>query len=204
MVLTFGAQGLGRAVSFLPSLNEAVEGAKKIFATLDRRSRLPTNEGEEPDIAVRGEVEFRNVHFRYPTRPGFEVLKGFEHSVKSKTNTAFVGQSGCGKSTCLQLIQRLYDADNLGQQSGIFLDGINVRQLKPAWIRRHIGIVSQEPNLFDMSIRDNIAYGALDREATMEEIIAAARGANIHDFIQSLPEVWPKSAHYYTSAYKFG
>ncbi|VDL94118.1 unnamed protein product [Schistocephalus solidus] len=188
MVLTFGAQGLGRAVSFLPSLNDAVNGAKKIFDTLDRQSRLPTDEGEEPSAAVRGEVEFRNVHFRYPTRPGVKVLKGFDHTVKSKTNTAFVGQSGCGKTTCLQLIQRLYDPDDHGQQSGIFLDGLNLRQLKPSWIRRQIAIVSQEPNLFDMSIQDNIGYGALDRETTIEEIIEVARAANIHDFIQSLPE----------------
>ncbi|KAL7061428.1 hypothetical protein AAHC03_0895 [Spirometra sp. Aus1] len=193
LVLTFGAQGLGRAVSFLPSLNDAVNGARKIFVTLDRRSRLPADKGEEPSVAVRGEVEFRDVHFRYPTRPGVEVLKGFQCTINSKTNTAFVGQSGCGKSTCLQLIQRLYDADICDGSSGVFLDGTDLRHLKPSWIRRQIGIVSQEPNLFDMSIRDNIGYGALDRETTMEEIIEAARQANIHDFIESLPEGYDTS-----------
>nr|VZI50749.1 unnamed protein product [Spirometra erinaceieuropaei] len=92
LVLTFGAQGLGRAVSFLPSLNDAVNGARKIFVTLDRRSRLPADKGEEPSVAVRGEVEFRDVHFRYPTRPGVEVLKGYDTSVGFRGSELSGGQ----------------------------------------------------------------------------------------------------------------
>ncbi len=103
---------------------------------------------------------------------------------------AFVGASGCGKSTCLQLAQRMYDVDpSGGPHSGVFLDGKNVRQLQPAWIRRQFGVVSQEPNLFDLTIRGNIAYGDLNRVVPMEEIIAAAKAANIHAFVESLPEV---------------
>ncbi len=109
--------------------------------------------------------------------------------MKSGANVAFVGQSGCGKSTCLQLVQRLYDVNNTSKNGGIFLDGKDVRTLQPAWLRRQIGVVSQEPNLFDMTIKENIAYGDLECYVPMEEIIEAARNANIHDFIKGLPEV---------------
>ncbi len=116
------------------------------------------------------------------------LFQGFSHKVGKGTNVAFVGQSGCGKSTCLQLIQRMYDADHVGE-GGVFLDGNDLRDLKPSWLRKQIGVVSQEPNLFDMSIRDNIAYGDLTREIPMDEIIKAAKDANIHDFIKALPGV---------------
>ncbi len=104
-----------------------------------------------------------------------------------------VGPSGCGKSTLLQLVQRLYDVDDHGPDSGIFLDGRDLRSLAPAWIREQIGIVSQEPNLFDLSIRENIAYGLRDNDHSMEAIIEAAKQANIHDFIDTLPEVRKRS-----------
>lgn len=100
-----------------------------------------------------------------------------------------VGPSGCGKSTLLQLVQRLYDVDDRGPGSGIFLDGRDLRSLAPAWIREQISIVSQEPNLFNLTIRENIAYGYLKGEPTMEQIVDAAKQANIHDFISGLPEV---------------
>ncbi len=83
----------------------------------------------------------------------------------------------------------MYDADTASTGSGVFIDGNDLRDLKPSWLRRQIGVVSQEPNLFDLSIKDNIAYGDLNRDIPMDEIIAAAKDANIHDFIQSLPEV---------------
>lgn len=104
------------------------------------------------------------------------------------TSTAMVGPSGCGKSTVLQLVQRLYDVDDRGAGSGIFLDGQDLRSLAPAWIREQIGVVSQEPNLFNLSIKGNIAYGCKE-EPPMEEIIEAAKQANIHEFISTLPDV---------------
>ena len=115
------------------------------------------------------------------------------------TSVAMVGPSGCGKSTLLQLVQRLYDVESRGDNSGIFLDGRDLRKLAPSWIRSHIGVVSQEPNLFNLSIRENIAYGRISTkktpgetdflEPTMDEIVEAAKQANIHEFISSLPEV---------------
>ncbi|CAF4445433.1 unnamed protein product, partial [Adineta steineri] len=96
-----------------------------------------------------------------------------------------VGTSGCGKSTTIQLVERFYDA-NVGR---ILADSKDVRTLNLQWYRQQIGFVSQEPILFDMSIKDNIAYGDNSRDdISMEEIIKVAQSANIHDFIQRLPE----------------
>ena len=98
---------------------------------------------------------------------------------------ALVGQSGAGKSTAVVLIERFYDPSF----GAILLDGIDLRELNIAWLRRQIGVVSQEPVLFDMSIRDNISYGANFRDVSEEEIVEVAKAANIHEFIKSLPEV---------------
>ena len=95
---------------------------------------------------------------------------------------ALVGTSGCGKSSAIQLLERFYDVDS----GSITLDGNDLRDLNISWLRKQIGLVSQEPKLFAMSIRDNIAAGAPD--ATEEQIIEAARMANAHDFICSFPK----------------
>ena len=117
----------------------------------------------------------------------------------SGKNVALVGQSGCGKSTVLQLLQRFYDPTKNSREDGggIFIDGIDLSTVAPNWIRRQIGVVSQEPNLLDMTIRENIAYGLNYRigedddpneVVPMEAIIDAARQANAHGFISDLPE----------------
>ena len=113
------------------------------------------------------------------------ILKSFNISIKSGQTLALVGPSGSGKSTIISLTERFYDPAS----GSILLDGVDLRDLNISWLRRQISLVSQEPVLFDMSIGDNIRYGALFREISDEEIIEAAKSANIHEFIQSLPEV---------------
>ena len=98
---------------------------------------------------------------------------------------AFVGPSGSGKSTTLSLLEKFYKLTS----GSIMLDGSEIKHLKDSWLRQQISLVSQEPVLFDMSIADNIRYGANFREVTDEEIQEAAKSANIHDFIISLSEV---------------
>ena len=98
---------------------------------------------------------------------------------------ALVGPSGCGKSTVVSLLERFYDV-NAGS---VKVDNDDIRDLNIRWLRRQIGIVCQEPVLFDRSIADNIRFGANFREVSDEEIVEAAKAANIHNFIQSLPEV---------------
>ena len=113
------------------------------------------------------------------------VLNSVTLSVKAGHTLALVGPSGSGKSTIVSLIEKFYNP-TCGL---ITLDGVSLGDLDTEWLRRQIGIVSQEPVLFDKSIRDNIKYGDNYGEVTEEQVIAAAKEANIHDFIVSLPQV---------------
>ena len=110
--------------------------------------------GKKPE-SCEGEIIFSDVHFHYPTRPDVKVLKGLSVTVKPGETLALVGQSGCGKSTCIQLIERFYD----GSMGNVTLDGTPLNQLNVKWLRNQIGLVQQEPILFDKTIRENILYG---------------------------------------------
>ena len=125
------------------------------------------------------------VEFSYPARPEVQVLQGLDISVKPGQTLALVGPSGCGKSTVVSLLERFYDPSG----GSLKLDSNDLRDLNIRWLRHQIGIVSQEPVLFDTSIADNIRYGANFRDVSDEEVIEAAKAANIHNFIQTLPEV---------------
>ena len=128
----------------------------------------------------RGRVEFRNVDFAYEGR--VDTLKNVSFTAEPGQVTAIVGPTGAGKTTLISLIPRFYEAAG----GGVFVDGVNVKDLGLDDLRRHISVVLQEPLLFSMSIRENLRYGRLD--ATEEEIVEAARAANAHDFISRLPE----------------
>ena len=121
----------------------------------------------------------------YPSRPEVTVLNNVDVSVSAGHTLALVGHSGSGKSTIISLTERFYDPTT----GSILLDGHNLHDVNLAWLRSQISLVSQEPVLFDMSIADNIRYGANFREVTDDEVIEAAKSANIHKFIQSLPQV---------------
>ena len=127
----------------------------------------------------------KEAHFRYPTRLGVPVLQGLNVSVKPGQTLALVGPSGCGKSTVVSLIERFYDP----LSGSLTLDGTDLKDLNIRWLRSQVGIVSQEPVLFGASIADNIRYGANFREVSDEEVVEAAKAANIHTFIDSLPQV---------------
>ncbi|NWI68390.1 MDR1 protein, partial [Todus mexicanus] len=135
-----------------------------------------------------GNIEFRNIHFVYPTRPEVKVLQGLNLKVNKGQTLALVGSSGCGKSTSIQLLERFYNPLE-GQVVKIDLtDGFDTRSLHLQWLRSRLGLVSQEPILFDCSIAENIQYGDNSRVVSQEEIEAAAKAANIHSFIEKLPE----------------
>ena len=142
---------------------------------------ITSDVGISPDH-VEGKVEFKDVAFTYPARPDVIVLENFSVEANVGKTLALVGPSGCGKSTTVQLIQRFYDPD----EGTVLLDGKDLRHLNLRWLRRHIGVVSQEPVLFGTTIAENIRYG---REGvTQEEVVTAAKAANAHDFIMSLPD----------------
>ncbi|XP_038053819.1 ABC transporter B family member 1-like [Patiria miniata] len=172
------------AFAFLASLYgdfmQAVGASIRIFALMDRQPEV-SNEGGQHLMEFNGELEFEDVHFKYPSRPENEVLKGVSFDMKPGQVMALVGPSGGGKSTIVNLIERFYEPTS----GSVKLDGVSLSELDPMFFRRKISMVSQEPSLFACSIKDNIAYG---KDATDEEIEQAARMANAHDFITSFEE----------------
>lgn len=133
---------------------------------------------------VFGSIEFKDVDFAYPTRPDVQVLKKLDLKIEPGKKIALVGASGCGKSTSIGLIERFYNA----LAGKIQIDGHDIESLNLKWLRSQLGLVSQEPVLFGRSIGENIIYG-MDRQVSQEEIEKAAKDANIHSFISSLPKV---------------
>ena len=127
---------------------------------------------------LEGAVKFSSVYFAYPTKPDTTVLRSLTLEIPPGKTVALVGSSGCGKSTVTNLLQRFYDPG----EGVVSVDGRNLREYDLYSLRGQMGLVSQEPRLFACSIRENIAYGRKD--ASMEEIEAAAKAANAHRFIQ--------------------
>ncbi|CAF0939054.1 unnamed protein product [Rotaria sordida] len=163
-------------------INASLSAAQSFFDLFDRTPTIDNTSSKGRKLVnFRGEIEFDQVKYFYPTRPTSIVLNKLQLSIKSGQRVALVGPSGCGKSTIIHLLERFYDVTH-GQ---LLLDGIDIRQLNIHWIRSHFGLVSQEPILFDLTIAENIAYGL--ENIPMEKIITAAIKANIHEFIQQLP-----------------
>ncbi|XP_047550300.1 phosphatidylcholine translocator ABCB4 isoform X6 [Lutra lutra] len=182
--IVFGAVALGHASSFAPDYAKAKLSAAHLFMLLERRPLIDSysEEGLRPDT-FEGNVTFNEVVFNYPTRPDIPVLQGLSLEVKKGQTLALVGSSGCGKSTVVQLLERFYDP----VAGAVLLDGQEAKKLNIQWLRAHLGIVSQEPILFDCSIAENIAYGDNSRVVSQDEIVNAAKAANIHPFIETLP-----------------
>ncbi|XP_076025922.1 bile salt export pump [Genypterus blacodes] len=183
--IVISGTALGRASSYTPDYAKAKTAAARFFKLLDRIPKISMShtDGEKWD-KFRGEIEFQNCKFTYPTRPDTQVLKGLEVSVKPGQTLAFVGSSGCGKSTSVQLLERFYDPD----EGYVLIDGHRSHRVNVPFLRAQIGIVSQEPVLFDCSVAENIQYGDNTRLVTMEEVVEAAKKAFLHDFVMSLPD----------------
>uniref|UniRef100_UPI00358F3F7A ATP-dependent translocase ABCB1-like isoform X3 n=1 Tax=Myxine glutinosa TaxID=7769 RepID=UPI00358F3F7A len=183
--IVFGAMAVGQASSMVPDYAKAKMSTRHLFHLFQQQPLIDYNStaGDKPTSCI-GSVEFQNVDFTYPMRPGIPVLKHLNVSVKQGETLALVGSSGCGKSTSVQLLERFYDP--LGGR--LTLDGNDLKSLNIAWLRDQMGIVSQEPILFDCSIAENIAYGDNSRQVMQQELVDSARAANIHSFIESLPE----------------
>lgn len=130
-------------------------------------------------------VEYSKIRFSYPTRPTATVLRGLDLNILEGHTVALVGPSGCGKSTIVQLLERFYEASS----GEITVDGNNIQSVTMSSLRSQLGIVSQEPSLFDRTIAENIAYGDNSRSVPVDHVVEAAKKANIHNFITSLPLV---------------
>ena len=171
----------------MPDYSKAKAAVNSMFELLERKPII--NNWESSGIKLRSDFEsnisLMSLEFSYPTRKEAKILKGIELDIMKSQRVAFVGSSGCGKSTITQLMERFYDPD----KGRIILNNQDIKDLDLYWLRSQIGIVSQEPILFDLSIAENIAYGDNSREVLMDEIIEAAKKANIHNFIANLPQV---------------
>lgn len=182
--LTIAAFGVAQSGSFFPDAGKTSGAAASVFAILDTNPKIDSS--EDTGVAIerfKGEIVIKNVSFRYPTRPDIQIFCNLCLTIHSGKTVALVGESGSGKSTVISLLQRFYDPD-----SGLItLDGVEIQKLKLKWLRQQMGLVSQEPVLFNDTIRGNIAYGK-EGDATETEIVAAAELANAHNFISSLQQ----------------
>ena len=162
------------------NIQKALAAAQRVFDVLD----LPETIHNAPDAKalpmVKGNVRFNNVSFSY--NPGEQVLNNVSFDVKPGEMIAFVGPSGAGKSTVASLLPRFYDVTD----GSITIDGEDIRRVTLQSLREQVGIVPQETVLFNGSVYDNILYGRLN--ATKEEVEAAAKAANAHNFITELPQ----------------
>lgn len=180
----FGSQSAGTVFSFAPDMGKAKHATAELQALFDRKPDIDSwsKEGSRLD-GVEGHIEFRDVHFRYPTRPEQPVLRGLNLTVKPGQYVALVGPSGCGKSTTIALLERFYDP----LVGGIHVDGKEISSLNINDYRSYLALVSQEPTLYQGTVRDNILLGADKEDVAEEAIIQACKDANIYEFILSLP-----------------
>ncbi|KAI9255701.1 P-loop containing nucleoside triphosphate hydrolase protein [Phascolomyces articulosus] len=182
--MIIGAMSLMQLPPNISAVSTAAGAAYKVYSTIDRVPTIdPDSEAGIKPEKVIGEIEFKDVMFKYPTRPDITILKKLSLKIKPGMTVAFVGPSGSGKSTSVQLIQRFYDPI----EGNVVLDGNDLTDLNVKWLRSQIGVVSQEPVLFNMTIRQNLLMG-IDYEASREEIIEACKKANCHTFISQLPD----------------
>lgn len=158
------------------------DSAQRVFEIVDAKADITEKENAVSFENLRGDIEINELEFEYePARP---IIKKLSLNVKEGDMLGIVGKTGAGKTTIANLIARLYDA----KEGCVKIDGIDVRDLKLTELRRNIGLVSQDIYLFIGSIADNIRYAKPD--ATMDEVIAAAKAASAHDFIMKLPDAY--------------
>lgn len=183
MILVTTGRVIADAGTTTTDLVKGGDAVASLFAVLDRTTEIDPEKpmGYKPD-KLKGEVEIVGVDFSYPSRPNMIIFKELFLNIQAEKSTALVGQSGSGKSTIIGLIERFYEP-----LSGVVkIDGNDIKTYNLRALRRHIGLVSQEPTLFAGTIRENIIYGT--ESASEAEIETAARSANAHDFISSLKD----------------
>ncbi|WP_120498737.1 ABC transporter transmembrane domain-containing protein [Kiloniella sp. EL199] len=177
------AGSLGAFSEVIGDLQRAAGATERLLSLLALKTDIAAPEAPMPLPAkIKGAVSFSNVSFNYPSRPTQSAMTGFSADIKAGEKVAIVGPSGAGKTTVFQLLLRYYDV----QQGVVKIDDVDLRDFDPVEMRKHIGLVSQEPVVFSATAYENIRYGRPD--ASHEEILNAARAASAHDFLEKLPE----------------
>ena len=177
MYVIFVAASLGMLSGVFAEFSKAVGASGRIFELLDREPELNSTGGETPED-LRGEIVMKGIHFEYPSAPEQKVLKGMNITVKPGQVVAIVGPSGGGKSTVMNLLERFY----LPTAGQITYNGHDLATLDPVHLRKRIGLVQQEPVLFDGTISYNLRYGK--RDLTQQAIEAVSMTANAHEFVK--------------------
>ncbi|CAI5948800.1 unnamed protein product, partial [Closterium sp. NIES-65] len=189
-----GVRSMACAGDHWATLMDSIGACHQVFQLLDLPNPKHVTQGHDECACVHGsqgrvlpslsgKLEFRDLSFRYPTRPEALVLEGISLTIQPGELVALVGHNGSGKSTLLRLLQRLYEPTE-GQ---VLIDDVPLPEVDIAWLRSHIGVVSQEPLLFSRDVASNIAYGS-SKELSRQDIVQAATQANAHQFISELPE----------------
>ena len=178
--LLLAAQSMRTLGNLNAVLQEASSALERVFGVLDEPREVGEKPGAQALLVTSGEISFRNVSLRYGEDA--EALQGLDITVPGGRMTALVGRSGSGKSSLMSLVPRLYDPS----EGAVSIDGADLRDIALRSLREQIAIVTQEPIIFDDTVRANIALGKPD--ASQAEIEAAARSAAAHDFIAALPE----------------
>merc|ERR1711907_750641 len=200
--LMYGLTLLGAIAAIghhISSVFEARGASARIFELMDREPLVPNKGGEHWPEKIRGDEQFKEVHFSYPSRLDIPVLTDVSFHVHADSMAAFVGASGNGKSTILSLLQRFYEATG----GEILIDGVNLKNLDASWLRQQMAFVQQEPVLFGTSIRENLLYGCHARAHSLgfaestevavsswsdEHLQKACEQANAYSFISDFPE----------------
>jgi ATP-binding cassette subfamily B (MDR/TAP) protein 1 len=181
--IMFGAQAAGAMFSFAPDMGKAKKAAQELKDLFDRKPEIESRAPADETFEIQGNVEFRDVHFEYPSKPDQPVLRGLKFTVAPGQYVALVGTSGCGKTTAIALLERFYDP----KKGGVFVDGRNISTLNINEYRKHLALVSQEPTLYQGTVRENLLLGTEREDVSEDEIIVACKEANIYDFVMSLP-----------------
>ncbi len=178
-----GAGSVGALTEVWAEVQRAAGGMHRINELLQEQSALaiPVSPAVLPS-PLQGRIAMHGVRFHYPTRPDTAALEDFSLTVEPGETVALVGPSGAGKSTVFQLLLRFHDPE----AGTVTLDGVDLRQLDPGTLRRHVALVPQDPMIFGATARENIRYGRLDADTA--QIEAAARSAEAHDFLVALPQ----------------
>ncbi|KAG0606707.1 hypothetical protein M758_9G161600 [Ceratodon purpureus] len=183
MVLIIAAFAVAETLSLAPDLIKGGQALTSVFRVLDRVTKINADDPEAEVVqTIKGEIELKHVAFAYSTRPDAMIFKDLNLKVRAGRSLALVGASGSGKSSVISLLERFYDP----LSGRVLIDGKDIRKLNLKSLRRGIALVSQEPALFATTIYENILYGRKD--ATEQEVHAAAMAANAHNFISALPD----------------